>query len=201
MTTSLVVRRELFPDPRNRSRPEATVPIVGRPVPPGTVLPTTSLIDDTTAALRIVEFADFQCPFCADAAGIIERVSREHPGRFAIEFHHMPISGHSFARPAAEAADCAAAQHRFGQFYSTVYRNQSKLGEWTWLEFGKRAGLTDLAEFEACLASKRNANHIDADVAAAIALGVRGTPTWLVHDSLYGGVPTREQVLGWIQAK
>ena len=199
VVTGLVVRREIRPVARPTV--ERTTPIVGRPVPGNAPLPSTQLVSDSGGTVRVIEFADFECPFCADAAMAIDRFSKEHPRLISIEFHHLPIPGHRYARAAAQAAECAGEQHRFREFYFLAYANQSKLGQWSWKEFGRRSGVPDPSEFEACVESGRFGARIDADIAAATTLGLRGTPSWVVRDSIYGGVPPRSQLALWVATR
>jgi protein-disulfide isomerase len=146
----------------------------------------------------VIEFADFQCPFCAKASEQIHRLAEEHPGRLAIEYHHLPIAAHPFARRAALAAECAAAQGRFEPFYYLVFGNQTKLGKWSWNEFAKRAGVTNVTAFDTCLKSERFGQQVDADAEAADRLGVGGTPAWISNDSIFAGAPSLKQLERWI---
>jgi protein-disulfide isomerase len=194
--TSLVVKRELAPTPALRSEP--TDPIIGRPLPESLQLTGGRLVGSPTARLRLIEFADFECPFCAIASAGIEKMEAEAPGEIAVEFHHLVIPQHKYARQAAEAAECAADQGRFASYYFTVFANQSRLGQWTWSDFARRAKVGNLKAFEACLADRRFSERIEADVRLANSIGIRGTPSWVRADSVYGGVLPRTQIDGWL---
>lgn len=199
IVTGLLVRRELLPRPSIPREP--TSPIVGRAIPQGVHIPPPRLVSDSSSRVRLIEFADFQCPFCATASKTLKQLATEKPGQFAIEYHHFPIASHAHARAAAEAAECAGEQHRFKEFYFVTYENQTKIGQWTWMQFAKSAGVPDVQAFDTCVRSGKFATHVAADEQAALALGIRGTPTWIVGDSLYGGLPPRSQFEAWIKPR
>lgn len=100
---------------------------------------------------------------------------------------------------AALAAECAAEQGRFEQYYYLLFANYSKLAKRKWRDYAKDAGVVDLAAFERCTESAKYAAHIDADTAIARIVGVNGTPTWVVGDSVFGGVPSMAQLKDWVQ--
>jgi protein-disulfide isomerase len=147
--------------------------------------------------VRLIEFADFQCPFCSVASKTIESALAKEPGRFYVEFHHLPLPGHSSARAASLAAECAADQGKFESLYFALYRDQANIGKASWVEFAKRAGIQDISAFRKCVANEQHAQHIDEDIQVAAGIGVLGTPTWIVADSLYGGAPSTAQLLEW----
>ena len=195
-TTGLAAHREL-------ARPKTVAPraagrVIGRPPLARVTLPPGQVLGEPSAVTRIIEFADFQCPFCAEAAKTLAQLRAKHPAKFAIEFHHLPIPGHAFARMAAEAAECAAEQGRFERFFYLTFEEQRKLGSSRWRELASRAGVRDLSTFERCFDEHRFSSKIDADLRVAAALGIRGTPTWIVNDSLFGGLPPPDQLEAWV---
>jgi protein-disulfide isomerase len=154
-------------------------------------------IGNPQSAVRLIEFADFQCPFCSVASRTIESALAKEPGRFYVEFHHLPLPGHSSARAASLAAECAADQGKFESLYFALYRDQASIGRTSWVEFAKRAGVEDISTFTKCLVSEQHAQRINQDIQVAARIGVLGTPTWIVADSLYGGAPSTAQLLEW----
>jgi protein-disulfide isomerase len=198
--TGLLIRREFF---SGSSQPATspTGPIIGRPALEIARLGPGRLIGDSAASVRLIEFADFQCPFCVRAAAALKDLRARYPERFVVEFHHLAIPAHPHARDAAEASECAGEQGKFESFYYLVFENQSKVGVWSWREFAKRASVENLEAFDACFSGRRFAQRVDADMKAATQLGVRGTPTWLLRDSLFGGLPPVPQLEGWVAQK
>jgi protein-disulfide isomerase len=194
--TALSIRRQFFPPPPPEpARP--TQAAKGRPIPAVASREEQGpRLGPPDAPLRLVEFADFECPFCAVAAGEIREIRQRYPGAVSISFRHLPI--HAHAREAALAAECAAEQGAFENYYYALFQNYAKLGSGKWRKLAEQAHVNDLDRFETCLRSERYAGRIDADTAAASSFGVGSTPTWIVGDSVYGGVPSMSQLDRWV---
>ncbi len=196
--TLLSIRQQFFrsppPPPGRPSQPAS-----GRPLPPGLSLRAGGLrLGRVDAPLQVVEFADFECPFCAVAAGELEEVWRKYPSRISVVFRHMPIEAHPHARDAALAAECAGDQGAFEKYYFALFANYAKLNRRSWRDYAKQSSVPDLNRFDRCLRAGQFRERIDADVELARKVGVVGTPTWIVGDSVYGGVPSVEQIEGWL---
>lgn len=144
-----------------------------------------------TAPVQIVEFADFECPYCATAAGRLDSLRRRYPSQVAVIYRHFPLEQiHPAARPAALAAECAAQQGRFEAFHNTLFaaRDSVRARAWTWL--ATQAGVPDPAALTRCVAANTSAPRLAADIAAANRLGVMVTPTLLVNNQRLDGAPT-----------
>jgi protein-disulfide isomerase len=152
------------------------------------------------APLQIVEFADFECPYCAVAAGEIKELREKYPSAVSVTYRHLLIPGHVNAPGAALAAECANEQGAFEQYYDVLFKNYDKLSKQNWIELAKQAKVADVSAFESCIRSTRLAARIDADTAVAPRLGLRSTPTWIVGDSIFAGAPSMAQLEGWVQA-
>lgn len=140
------------------------------------------------AAVTIVEFADFQCPFCAKAASELAEIRRRHPDDVAIVYRHYPLSFHPFARAAAQATECAAPSGSFASMYDLLYAEQSSLGVTPWEDYARRAGATDSLAFNRCMADTMPVRKIiDRDIAAGKELGIIGTPAFLINDRFVSG--------------
>ena len=138
-------------------------------------------IGDPRARVVLVEFADFQCPYCGVfARTVLPDLEREFVdgGRVLIAFRNMPLSRHKDARAAAAAAECAARQKRFGEMYDSLFGDQKHLSEVWLIDRARRMGLQETA-FKACLTDGARA-AIDEDSADANALGLNATPTFYV---------------------
>lgn len=143
------------------------------------------------ATVTVVEFADFQCPFCREFAVNLDSVLQRYPGRLAVVFRHFPLQLiHPFARDAATASLCAERQRRFWEFHDEIFRDQREIGLTPWEEFAARSGIPDSAAFAVCLKEKWPNASIEADSLEGAILGVRGTPAFLVNDKLYRGSPS-----------
>jgi protein-disulfide isomerase len=153
------------------------------------------LMGDSTAPVWIVEFADFQCPYCAQMAPRLDSLRRLVHDSVAVVFHHYPLAIHPEAFEGALAAECAGAQGRFGAFYHTVYHRQRELGAVPWTMLATAAGVPDTAAFSRCLSSAAFESTVRTDQERGDVLGVQATPTFLL-DSLMvvGAVPTSKLV-------
>lgn len=139
----------------------------------------------------LIEFGDYQCPYCRLSSPHVRAIQRKHADRLAFIYRHYPLSSHSSAYEAAIAAECAGQQASFWPYHRLLYADSGWIGESTRLaltELAKQAGVSDLTEFIRCLDDNSNAiRAVAADQTAAQRLGVRGTPTFLVNGALYVG--------------
>jgi predicted DsbA family dithiol-disulfide isomerase len=119
------------------------------------------------ARVRIVEFADFQCPYCVRAAfDVLPRIVADFGDRVLIVFRNFPLTEmHPNAYPAAEAAECAYQQGAFWQYHDRLFANQGALDVASLKGYAAAIGL-DTAAFDECLDSGRTAPAVDADIAA-----------------------------------
>lgn len=145
------------------------------------------------AKVTIVEFSDYQCPYCRQAEPIVQQVLREYPGQVRLVFRHFPLEAiHPLARGASEAAHCAAEQGNFWQFHEQLFAARQGLEAPSLLRYAEGAGL-DLGDFRACLAARRGAVQVDADLAEGRRAGVNSTPTFFVNGRrLQGALPIAE---------
>lgn len=143
-----------------------------------------------SAAVVIVWFGDYQCPYCRTAAADLEKLRAKYPTELATVYRHFPLSSiHATAVAAATASECAAAQGRFALFHRMLYANADSLSETAWTEFALDAGVESLERFQSCLSSDDAQTAIAEDLAAGKALGIRGTPAFLVNGRLVVGYP------------
>jgi protein-disulfide isomerase len=142
------------------------------------------------ATITITEFSDFQCPFCKQFAGDLQRLRARRPD-IAVVFRHYPLDNvHPLARMAALAAECAADQGRFEAYHNTLFDAQDSLGRVPWATFASRAGVPDLARFRSCVDNGQTSSRVERDVRAGNELRVNGTPTVLINDRRYPEPPT-----------
>lgn len=134
-----------------------------------------------TAKVTIVEFSDFQCPACSQAAKIVRQVEHQYAGRIRVAYKHMPLTSiHPFATGAAVAAEAARNQGKFWEFHDVLFANQSKLDAESLRGYAADLGL-DLARYDKDIADKTLIQRIGADVAEAQTLGLSFTPTFFVN--------------------
>jgi protein-disulfide isomerase len=132
------------------------------------------------APVEIIEFSDFQCPFCLRAHPTVAQVLNAYGDRVRFVYRNYPLPNHPNAWPAAEAAACAGEQGKFWEYHDRLFDNQSKLGEADLKQHAAALAL-DTAKFDACVDAHKYKKDIDADVAAGEEAGVSGTPAFFIN--------------------
>jgi protein-disulfide isomerase len=138
------------------------------------------------APVTVVEFSDFQCPFCFRAVQPVKDVEQAFGKDVRIVWKHMPLPFHPNAMPAAIAAEAAREQGKFWQMHDKLFANQQALSDTVYEQYAKELGL-DLARFRAALRAPETRKRIEQDAAAAAAAGVTGTPSFIVNGELVVG--------------
>ncbi len=141
------------------------------------------------APVKIVEFSDYQCPFCNKFHPTMEQVVAEYGDQVAWVYKHFPLDSiHAQARPAAEAAECMAEQagdEGFWEFTDEMLANQSRLGSSLYEQVAEEIGV-NMNQFEDCVSSRKYKDRVEADYQQGLSLGVQGTP-----GSFINGIPVK----------
>ena len=138
------------------------------------------------APVEIVEFSDFQCPYCLRSHPTVTQVLNTYGDRVHFVYRHYPLPGHPAARPAAEASACAADQGKFWEFHDRLFADQTKLSDADLKKTAADLGM-DAAKFNACVDSRKFKALIDTDIAAGQDAGVDGTPAFFINGRLISG--------------
>jgi protein-disulfide isomerase len=139
------------------------------------------------AQVTLVEYGDFQCPYCARAHAALTELMQQHGERVALVFRHLPLTDlHPFAAPAAEAAEAAGAQGKFWEMHDALFENQGMLDEDALPSMASNLGL-DAQRFARELDDGAHRARVEADAEQAGALGARGTPTFFINGERYHG--------------
>ncbi len=145
-----------------------------------------------SAPVTIVEFSDFQCPFCSRANNAVNEVVKTYGDKVRVVFRHFPLSFHQEAPKAAEASMCAADQNKFWEYHDKLFANQQALKVDDLKKAAADLGL-DTARFNECLDSGKKAELVKKDMAAGEKAGVTGTPAFFINGiALSGAVPAEE---------
>jgi protein-disulfide isomerase len=139
-----------------------------------------------TAPVTIVEFSDFQCPFCASVVPTLKQIEDTYKERVRIVWKHLPLPIHKDAVGASLAAEAAGNQGKFWEFHDRLFADQNKLGPEDLKQHAKELAL-DLNRFEADLLDAQEKQKIDADVAEARALDIKGTPGIFINGRFVAG--------------
>ncbi|MFO0725470.1 MAG: thioredoxin domain-containing protein [Myxococcota bacterium] len=146
------------------------------------------------AKVTIVEFSDFQCPYCSRAVPGVHKLLEQFPNDVKIYFLHFPLNFHEKAMPSALAAQCANAQGKFWEFHDKLFENQGSLGPELFEKTAGEVGM-DVAKFKSCQSDPATAEFVKKDMEQAEAAGVEGTPSFYVNGvPTSAGVPTPEQI-------
>ncbi len=146
----------------------------------------------TDAKVTIVEFSDFQCPYCGAAYTTVEQLMQQYAGKVKLVFRQFPLPIHPQAEKAAEASLCAQDQGKFWEFHDLLFKNQKKLDVSDLKTYAGSAGL-DAAKFATCLDSGEKKKQVDQDLEAGQAAGVNGTPAFFINGVfLNGAMPIEE---------
>jgi protein-disulfide isomerase len=138
-------------------------------------------------AVELEQFADFECPYCRDAAPAVARVLARLDGRVRLRFRHFPIvERHPHAELAGQAAEAAAEQGRFWEMHDLLYAHQGDLEEDDLVGYAGELGL-DAARFAEDLRSGRLAPILAADLADGLQRGVTGTPAFFIDGQRHNG--------------
>ena len=143
-------------------------------------------IGGENAKVTIVEFSDFECPFCARGAATIAQVLEEYGDDVKVVFRDFPLSFHQNAHIAAEAAECADEQDKFWEYHDVLFANQHALDMDSLKTYAADLGL-DSGKFNECLQSREMSAEVDVDFSAGMSYGVQGTPAFFVNGELVSG--------------
>ena len=138
------------------------------------------------AKLAIVEFSDFQCPFCGRVTPTLKQIEEEYGDKVRIVFKHLPLGMHPKAPAAHAAAEAAHRQGKFWEMHDKIFASQSTMSPEKYVEYAGEIGL-DLDRFKKDVASSEVKARIDADSKEAATLGVTGTPAFFVNGRFLSG--------------
>ncbi|TDI21456.1 MAG: hypothetical protein E2P06_13945 [Acidobacteria bacterium] len=141
------------------------------------------------ASVEIIEFSDFQCPFCQRLTATLEQLKTAYGSDIRLVFKDYPLPNHAQAFKAAEAGNCANQQGKFWELHDTMFSRQSELGVDDLKRHAGALGM-DQAAFDACLDSGRFAEQVNADLTAGQQYGVSSTPTVFINGrAVMGAAP------------
>ena len=148
-----------------------------------------------TAPVTLVEYGDYECPYCGDAYPIIKQVQKNLGNKLRFIFRNFPITQiHPHAQHAAEAAEVAAAQNKFWEMHDYLYEHQQALDDNHLEKYASRLGL-DITQFNLDMASHVHAQRVREDFLSGVHGGVNGTPTFYINGIRYNGSWNLETLL------
>ncbi len=152
------------------------------------------------APVRLVEFSDFECPFCAEFEKDLKPLRQKYPTQLGVTYVHFPIPGHRFAVTAARAAECAGEQGRFEAMHNKLFEQQDQFGLKPWADIAKDAAVPNIPVFEGCIRRTDIIPRVVEGQALGKALDIQGTPTVIINGWKLGLTPTADELEGMVKA-
>ncbi len=143
----------------------------------------------SSAKVTLIEFSDFECPFCAKGAKVVNDLKKKYGDKLQVAFKHYPLPFHKRAKAAANASMCAKEQGDalFWKMHDLLFENQKDLSDEGLKGLAKKAGVKDAAQFETCLSSNKYDSQIESDIAEGKKYEVQSTPTFFINGRLLSG--------------
>jgi protein-disulfide isomerase len=197
VTTGAIVHREFFGSTARRALAEQK-PIFLKDW--RTELPKGMRMGPADAPVQLLEFSDFECPFCANLHKDLSTLQVRYPTQVALTYVHFPLPMHRFAEPAARVAECAGDQGRFETMHDRLFDEQNSFGLKPWSDYATEAGVPDLAAFEACIKRGDPVPRIEEGKQLGTRLDVKGTPTLIINGWKLGRPPTLDELDHMVKA-
>jgi protein-disulfide isomerase len=157
--------------------PELKVPVTSRD----------HILGADDAAVTLVEYGDYQCPYCAAAQTVVASLRRDFSDRLRFVYRHFPLAEvHPYAEPAAETAEFAGEHGRFWQMHDGLFANRDQLGPALFLALAGELGLSKLALRDA-LVERTYAPRVQEDFIGGVRSGVNGTPSFFINGLRHDG--------------
>lgn len=195
-TTTRTVRRTVNKTKLDAATEESAVARLTVPVDPNR----DHIQGPLSAALTLVQYGDYQCPYCGAAYPEVRRVQKELGMKLQFVFRNFPLTNsHPFAMQAAETAEASSAQGKFWEMHDFLYEHQSTLGDpRVALDYARKLGL-DIQKFQQDLSQHTYLPRIKEDFTGGVRSGVNGTPTFYMNGIRYDGEPTATELLKALQ--
>ncbi|MFH1456826.1 MAG: DsbA family protein [Patescibacteria group bacterium] len=144
------------------------------------------VLGNKDAKIKIFEFSDVQCPYCARFHTVMHQIVEEYPNDVAWIYRQFPIQSHPLGLPGAIALECAAGQGKFWEMSDLIFNNQDTLAESSFVQFATDISL-DIDAFNACMSDNPYMDKISGDYQLGISSGVQGTPSSFVNGQIVPG--------------
>jgi len=142
---------------------------------------------DSNAKVTLVEYSDFQCPYCATLNTTLDKILTDYKGEVRLVYRQFPLTSlHANAQKAAEASECANDQGKFWEMHDKLFANQSDLSVDNLKKWAKELGLKS-STFDDCLDSGKYTKKVQDQETEGVSYGVEGTPATFVNGTLVSG--------------
>ena len=157
------------------------------------------LVKNVNAPVKVIEFFDYQCPYCAATIPALDEALRSYPGKVQLVLRNMPLSIHPDSMLAHQAALAAAEQGKFWEMHALLFANRSRLKPENLLDYARQLKL-DIARFQQRLQSGYYKAAVEKDIALANSLAIHATPTFLINGQKLVGAQSAERLKWAIDA-
>jgi protein-disulfide isomerase len=150
-------------------------------------------LGDANAPITLIEYSDFQCPYCARAEATVKRLLKDYTGKIKLVYKNFPLSNHDNAFIAAEAGFCAQEQSetKFWQLHDLMFADPRGLNLQGLVDKASSIGL-DIKKFESCVKNSKHALRVNQDLAEGAKYGVNSTPAFFINGVLLLGAQPYE---------
>ncbi|MAF14111.1 MAG: disulfide bond formation protein DsbA [Parcubacteria group bacterium] len=189
--------------------PSPSAPTPAAPSPSGNFSQVSAVTDEDhirgnkNAKVTLIEFSDFECPFCARLHPTLQQLLSQYENDIRIVYRHFPLNSiHPNAQKAAEASECAGEQGKFWEYHDTLLDNQQAMTVPSLKSYAGQLGLSQ-TQFDSCLDSNKYASKVNQQLQEGQAAGVTGTPGTFVNGELVRGaypIATFQQIIDGILA-
>lgn len=153
------------------------------------------------APVELVEYGDYQCPYCGQAYPIVKQIQEELGDELKFVFRNFPLAElHPQAKMAAVAAEAAARQGKFWSMHDIIFENQHNLLDTDLVRYAKTLGL-DLAKFKDDINDPALMDKVESDFESGVRSGVNGTPTFFINGHKYNESWEKDILLGHLRSK
>jgi protein-disulfide isomerase len=156
------------------------------------------ILGPANAPITLVEYGDFECPFCGRSYPAVRRIRSELGDRLRFVFRHFPRPEHPHARHAAEAAEAASAQGRFWEMHDQLFEHQDALSDSDLARYAADIGI-DVKRFQHELASHVYVERVQRDIQSGAHSDVHGTPTFFINGVKHEGPDTFDDLMNAIR--
>jgi protein-disulfide isomerase len=196
-TTGIVVKRQFFPLVRTSQSASEQNPVL---VPHWQDYFDKGVrMGPLQAKVQLMEFADFECPFCGSFHKTLKALRDHFPHQISLDFVHFPLQGHRFALPASRVAECAGEQNHFESMYDQLFEGQDQFGLKPWDDYATAAGVPDISAFDTCIKKPDPIPRVEEGKALGAKLDVQGTPTIIINGWKLAHPPSEEELDGMVK--
>jgi protein-disulfide isomerase len=150
---------------------------------------------DAAAPCTLVEYGDYQCPYCGQAYPVVKRLQKHFGKRLRLIFRNFPLNqAHQYAEVAAETAEFAGAHGKFWEMHDLLYENQDRLDIDLLAELAATL-LLPVKELQAALQAGAYRSRVRADFSGGVRSGVNGTPSFFINGQRHDAAPTYEELV------